>query len=108
MKMLYMAVAAASGIAAVAPAQAQGYGGYGYGYPPAPRYHQASPQTAVDACASQASRYGSARVRGAHPAGRSTIVVYGTVYNRAYQRSFTCSFHVGGWIADFDLGRRGR
>lgn len=115
MRKLLIFAAAAGSAAVAAPVAAQGYGyaqGYDQRYDPGygqyRGYDQGAEQAAVGICANQASRHGSVQVRGAHPAGRHTVVVYGMVYDRGSQRSFTCSFHMGGWIADFDLGRRSR
>lgn len=118
MRKLFMFAAAACSAAVAAPAAAQGYGygpGYGYNYDQGGGYdrydrgyNQGAEQAAVSACANQGSRYGSVQVRGAHPAGRHTVVVHGMVYNRGARRSFACSFHMGGWIADFDMGRSSR
>lgn len=72
-----------------------GYGGYGSG-----NFQQA----AINACGSQASRYGQVQIRDVRQQSSSTLRVYGNVYNR-YGRSddFACSFRSDGRITDFDL-----
>lgn len=96
-----------------------GYGGYGnqgYGYG-----NQNMESYAVDACASQASRYGRVSVSDVDRRSSRTLRVRGVIdaagynnggygggygnYGNYERRSFSCSVRTDGRITDFDLGR---
>lgn len=72
------------------------------------RYGRGGPNfeaMAVDACGTEASRYGRAQVTQVTQASRSTMRVSGMVdtnygYNR---RSFTCTYREDGRITNFDI-----
>jgi len=70
----------------------QGYGNQGQGFQ----------QAAVNACGSQASRYGQVRIANVQQVSNSTLRVYGTVDSGNYQqRSFQCDFRSDGRITNF-------
>lgn len=93
-----------------------GYGNQGYGYG-----NQNMESYAVDACASQASRYGRVSVSDVERRGSRTLRVRGVIdaagynnggygggygnYGNYERRSFSCSVRTDGRITDFDLGR---
>lgn len=61
---------------------------------------------AIEACGSEASRYGRVNVSDVQAVSRSTLRVYGTVDTGSFQRrSFACNFREDGRITDFDWGR---
>ena len=72
-----------------------GGGGYDQGYG-----NQNFQQAAVNACGSQASRYGQVRITNVQQVSSSTLRVYGVVSSGFDQRSFTCSFRSDGRITD--------
>lgn len=72
-----------------------GYGGYGYG--------AGFSQSAVNACANYASRYGSVRVTNVRQTSSDKVHVYGTVSRGYGYDDFDCSFRSDGRISDFDL-----
>jgi hypothetical protein len=76
-----------------------GYGNSGYGYNNGGNFQQA----AVNACGSQASRYGQVQIRDIRQQSSSTLRVYGDVYSNYGRRDFQCSFRSDGRITDFDL-----
>lgn len=85
-------------------------GGYpqgGYGYPQGGygNSNQSFEQAAVNACASQAGRYGRVGISDVRQQSSSTLRVRGTIeVNNSYQRrSFGCSFRSDGRITDFDI-----
>jgi len=84
-----------------------GYGSGGYGYPgqTGGYNNQNFQQAAVNACGSQASRYGQVQITNVQPSGSSSLRVYGTVrVNNGYQqRNFACTFRSDGRISDFDI-----
>jgi len=83
-----------------------GQGGGGYGYPNQGYGNQDFQQAAVNACGSQASRYGRVSITDVRQASSSTLRVYGMIDSGNYdRRSFTCSFRSDGRITDFNLGR---
>lgn len=96
--------------------QGYGYGNQGYGYS-----NQNVEGYAVNACASQASRYGRVSVSDVDRRGSRTLRVRGVIdaagynnggygggygnYGNYERRSFSCSVRTDGRITDFDLGR---
>lgn len=82
----------------------QGGLGGGYGYPDQGYGGSSFQQAAVNACGSQASRYGQVRITNVQQSSSSTLRVYGTVSTNGYdQRNFACSFRSDGRITDFDI-----
>ncbi len=83
-------------------------GGYGYG-------NQNLERAAVDACGSQAQRYGRVSIDNVELRSRSTVRVrgmieanaggYGSYGGGIERRTFDCSFRSDGRIASFDTGR---
>ncbi|HEX8214750.1 MAG TPA: hypothetical protein VF582_04670 [Allosphingosinicella sp.] len=99
------------------------YGNGGYGYPNQGAGYgygnQSFEQAAVNACASQAQRYGRVSVDNVELRSRSTVRVRGMIEaNAGYnaggygnygagveRRTFDCSFRSDGRITDFDTGK---
>ena len=97
------------------------YGNGGYGYPSQSGYgygNQNFERAAVDACGSQAQRYGRASIDNVEMRSRDTLRVrgmieanaggyggYGSYGNSIERRTFTCSFRSDGRITDFDTPR---
>jgi hypothetical protein len=101
---------------------AAGYPAGGYGYPAAQGYgygNQNFQQAAVNACATQAQRYGRVSVDNVELRSRSTMRVRGMIeanagynaggfgnYGTALERrTFTCSVRSDGRITDFDTDK---
>lgn len=86
-----------------------GYGDRGYGYGV-----QGNADHAVNACASQAQRYGRVSISDVERRGSRSLRVRGVIdaggynnggYDNYAGRSFSCNVRVDGRITDFDFGR---
>lgn len=71
-----------------------GYGGYG---------GASFEQAAVNACGSQASRYGQVSIQDVRQSSSSSLRVYGYVRSNYGSRNFACTFRSDGRITDFDI-----
>lgn len=76
-----------------------GGGGGGGGYYGNQNFQQA----AINACGSQASRYGQVQISDVRQQSNSTLRVYGVVGSTYGARNFACSFRSDGRITDFDI-----
>lgn len=87
----------------------RGYGNTGYGYGA-----QGNADYAVNACASEAQRYGRVSIGDVERRGSRSLRVRGVIESAGYNdggydnyggRSFSCSVRADGRITDFDVGR---